>query len=350
MPQAEQGKVDRGERIALTDDLISVIIPVYKVEKYLGRCLDSLQRQTYPHFEALLVDDGSPDESARIAADYQKNDPRFHLITKENGGQGSARNRGLDQARGKYVMFVDSDDWVDERYMETLLRCLIANDADIAICGVERVWDSGVRRRNPISNTREYVIPDVKEFMLSASNAVWDKLYKRELLEGLRFPEGITFEDFAFTPQALERAKRIVAIPDPLYFYYWRGDSTTTRVKINRDIYAAYQALAQSPFGQRCEKQMTAYFIRIVMGSLLWALCHEKGHRDEVERIMTEGKEKYPELNALLDRCIEKGKGRFGHALLRGNYPLARLYAASADGVKSLLRPLYHRLLSLKRG
>ena len=350
-PMQTEAALDRGESIALGEELVSVIVPIYQVEKYLKRCLDSLKGQTYPHFEALLVDDGSRDGSAGIALQYAESDARFRLIRQENGGQGAARNHGLKLAKGRYIMFLDSDDWVDARFIETLLRCLQANDADMAICGVERVWENGARRRNTLSNDREYVIPDVQAFLLHASCICWDKLYKRELLEGLRFPERMKFEDTVFTPQAIERAGKIVAIPDPLYFYFWREDSTTTAAAAHcRDIYRAHQLLRQTPFAGRNPRAMAAYFVRYVMGSMLWTLCHDRKNLPEIKRVMAEGLDAYPDLRPLIPGRIGPGKERFGYALLKGRYGLACLYASTVDWAKDRLRPAFHQLLSLKKG
>ena len=122
-------------------ELISIIIPVYNVQQYLSRCIDSVLRQTYPHFELILVNDGSPDESPQICDDYAKRDGRIKVIHKTNGGLSSARNAGLDIALGAYITFVDSDDWIHEQYLEKLFSMITSHNADIAVANFIMVYD-----------------------------------------------------------------------------------------------------------------------------------------------------------------------------------------------------------------
>lgn len=124
--------------------MISIIVPIYNVERYIRKCLDSIANQTYKDFEVLMINDGSTDRSAEIAETYL-HDNRFQLINKSNGGQGQARNIGLEKAKGEYVCFIDSDDFIASEYLEILYGLLKNNSADIAQCGVNRVWENNDR-------------------------------------------------------------------------------------------------------------------------------------------------------------------------------------------------------------
>lgn len=323
--------------------LISVVIPIYNVEKYLPRCLDSLLAQTYSFFEVLLIDDGSTDGSYKVAEEYCAKDGRLKLFHQENSGQGAARNLGIANANGEYLAFVDSDDWVNSKYLETLLGCAQANDADIVMCGVERVWENGTRRINPISNNKEYIIEDKDNFLKKASFVIWDKLFKKELFYNLEFPKGIKFEDFALTPQVLCRADVIVGIPDVLYYYFWRSDSTTNKVKVNRDILTAYQILKNSEFANKYPDIMEVYFVRMVLGSLIWALQHYPNTNSEIKNIMKEAKEQHSDIY----RKIKKGNLSspfWGRLIYNEHYLLARMYVLINDCFRSIIRRVIHSL------
>ncbi len=124
---------------------ISIIVPVYKVEKYLKKCVDSILAQTFSDFELILVDDGSPDNSGRICDDYAKKDARVRVVHKQNGGLSSARNAGIEVAKGKYLGFVDSDDYIAEDMYELLYKAIIKEEADLSICGIYDVYEEKIR-------------------------------------------------------------------------------------------------------------------------------------------------------------------------------------------------------------
>lgn len=211
--------------------MISVIIPVFKVEKYLSRCIESILNQTYTSIEVILVDDGSPDECGEICDMYAKKDKRVKVIHKENGGQGSARNAGLNVATGDYISFIDSDDWIDKDMYEELLLVAKKTDADIVEAGyrVFRPWKVENKMLNGINSTeiREYTnIEALKELFFGPqmldgiSVMVWDKLYKSSLFnDNLRFSEGYIAEDLEFTPRALYKANKVVKYEKDFYTY-----------------------------------------------------------------------------------------------------------------------------------
>lgn len=212
---------------------VSIIVPVYNVEKYLKRCLDSLVNQTLKDIEIICVNDGSTDGSLAILDEYVRNDDRVVVINQENSGQSVARNRGIDVAKGEYLGFVDSDDWVSEDYFEKLHNSAIQNNAEIAVGGIIRLHK--FNRRKFLTFAKETVTNDVNlKFELCdlpEKSYVWNKIYKSSKLKeiGLKFEEGIVFEDCIFTPQALFYFDKMVTVPDTYYFYWRRSDSTVTR-------------------------------------------------------------------------------------------------------------------------
>lgn len=307
--------------------VISIIIPVYNVELYITRCLNSIKKQSFLEYEAILVDDGSTDNSFEIAKKFAQEDERFKVVRQENNGQGSARNHGIDIAKGEYFAFVDSDDWLHEDYLLKLYDCIKESNADIAICNVERVWETGRRKNNNGLLRKAEIITDTVHYLPKASMSVWDKLFKKKLFEGLRFPEKIKYEDFALMPQILIRAEKIVVIEDVLYYYFWRDGSTTNQRKINRDILNAQHILEESELKNICPNMLQMFFVKNVMGSLVWEILKEKNSFNEVSKIMEEGLKKYPNLlKSDIGLLMGKNKKQFGIYLVQGNYKKAQKY------------------------
>ena len=211
---------------------ISVIIPVYNTEAYLDRCVRSVLAQDYGHFELILVDDGSTDRSGRIMADLVKQDSRIIVIHKENGGQSSARNVGLDQAKGEYISFVDSDDYVTPDYLSYLLSLFPEDDG----CRISACNHLIVRGEHSTENTGEgdrvFSRTEAFEEVLfhgCIDVAPWGKLYRREVFETLRFPEGRIFEDTWLFGSILNATDRISFGRKPCYNYIIRELSTVRK-------------------------------------------------------------------------------------------------------------------------
>lgn len=219
-----------GGKIFEMHDLISVVIPVFNVEAYLDKCMASVVQQSYKELEIIVVDDGSTDNSPQICDNWSVKDDRVHVIHKENGGLSDARNAGLAVATGSYISFVDSDDWLKPQFMETLMRTLKENNADIAECGVLYVdeQDHVLRKRccqedKVVKSKIEALCALVKENGIYQT--VWNKLYKRDVLEGILFEKGKYNEDDFWTYQVFDRAEKLVAISDELYCYLQRNSS-----------------------------------------------------------------------------------------------------------------------------
>jgi glycosyltransferase involved in cell wall biosynthesis len=218
------------------DELITIIVPVYKVEDLIHRCLNSIRSQTYENIEVILVDDGSPDHCGDICDLYEKLDCRFKVIHKANGGLSDARNHGLDVARGDYILFVDSDDWIHEQHVEKLYHMIKEMDSEIAVCDFVKLADEERKAKNQKpdnveENIYQYTnIEALKELVGNFSIQMvvaWGKLYKRELFNNLRFPIGRFHEDVFITYELIYQAKRIVLTTAPLYYYWQRADSIT---------------------------------------------------------------------------------------------------------------------------
>lgn len=210
------------------DDLISVIVPVYKVEKYLDRCVESITNQTYKNLEIILVDDGSPDNCSKMCDEWAQKYSRIKVIHKENGGLSDARNAGLDVAAGDYISFVDSDDWISTEYIEKLYASIKKNDADISECNVYYSYDERYTEYNNDSAAyydNNEAIMDAYIRLYHIKTIVWNKLYRRQLLDDIRFPKGKLHEDEFFTYLALGKASSFVHIEDYLYYYRQRADS-----------------------------------------------------------------------------------------------------------------------------
>ena len=197
---------------------LSIIMPVYKVEEYLGECVDSLLSQTIDDYEIILVDDGSPDNSGKIADEYAAANPdMIRVLHIDNGGQGRARNFALDIAKGDFVGFVDSDDWVTHDMYEKMYTRAAETGADVVVCDfMERFADG-----------RESMLPaSLQDNWLGSAGSSCNKIFRRSLVGALRFPAGLWYEDFYFSAVMLLRSKHTEFIAEPLYIYR-RGQEST---------------------------------------------------------------------------------------------------------------------------
>lgn len=212
---------------------VSVVVPIYNVEKYLDRCVQSILSQTYNNLEIILVDDGSPDHCGRMCDNYAKKDARVKVIHKDNGGLSDARNAAIDIATGEYILCIDSDDYVHHNLVMTLVESSQHNNADIAVAGYQNVLEGEgpVDLNRPMANTdiRALDAQDALEIMLyqkHVTNSAWGKLYRRSLFgTDIRYPKGKLCEDLATTYRLFGRAKKIAICSAKLYFYLQRPTS-----------------------------------------------------------------------------------------------------------------------------
>lgn len=223
--------------------MISVIVPVYRVEKYLCKCVKSIQSQTYTDLEIILVDDGSPDNCGKICDELASEDKRIKVIHQKNGGQAKARNAGLDIAKGKYITFVDSDDTIEPQMIEILLVMLKKNvNADISICGYRSVYEGkSIEFTGDVQLMGDVALSKQKlwqEVFGKLNNAVWNKMYDATLIGSLRFPEGIIHgEDLIFNLEYLKKCQGGVINQTPLYNYLQRKGSVTGSEFTANNIY-----------------------------------------------------------------------------------------------------------------
>ena len=217
----------------MEEDLISIVIPVYKVEKYLEKCIESVLKQTYTNLQIILVDDGSTDNCGKICDEYAKKDSRIEVIHKANGGLSDARNVGISKAKGRYIGFVDSDDYIKENMYEILLNLIKKYDADVSICNLYDVIDGNEYIRNKENGIREYSRLDIlKEVLLDKNiqSYAWNKLYKKELFDEVKYPIGKKYEDIGTTFYIFEKCNKIVVTSEPEYYYLKRSDSLVNNV------------------------------------------------------------------------------------------------------------------------
>lgn len=256
--------------------LISVIIPVYQVAPYLERCIGSVIDQTYHNLEIILVDDGSTDGSGKICDEYAGKDSRIKVIHQKNRGLSEARNRGIDIAGGEYLSFVDSDDWIDQRFIKVMYGISDEAGCDIVQCNFQNVIDDcseGDKREG------SYTVYSPEEFSAATytllswkCNLAWNKLYKATLFEGIRYPTGKIHEDEFTTYKLIWRAERIAVTNTRLYFYRQRTDSIMgSAYSLKRlDAGTAYQE--RERFYQEKGKAELLHLVR--MAHLEWLGWH----------------------------------------------------------------------------
>lgn len=241
--------------------IISVIVPVYNVEKYVEECINSLRKQMYDALEIILVDDGSTDQSGKICDAYAEIDQRIHVLHKENGGLSDARNAGLELSTGDYIGFIDSDDLIDRNYYEILMKQLIENQCDIAVAKIREFADSGKIlhelgfENTTVLQTREAV----KELLYSQNiaNSACNKLFKRKVLAKYRFPYGKYYEDEYTVYKWFLNAKKVcISGENSFYWYRKRAGSITQKPFSDREMDRIYASEEKVAFFSTYDKEM----------------------------------------------------------------------------------------------
>ncbi len=206
------------------NDLISIIVPVYNMEQYMERCVNSIINQTYSNLEIILVDDGSTDRSPAMCDEYALKDARIKVVHKANGGLSDARNAGLKVATGAYIGYVDSDDWVELSMYQKLYEACIENDAQVAVCRYAKAYQDRIERGGNGRVTAfdrdgilKVYLSDMDEYVVY--NSVWSKLFAREVVDGVLFPVGQNSEDIIYTTKAFCKLNKAVYIDECLYNY-----------------------------------------------------------------------------------------------------------------------------------
>ncbi len=269
--------------------MISVILPVYNVEKYIDACVTSLLQQTMQDFELILVNDGSTDKSGEKCLAWSKKDSRIRVIEQENQGLSEARNSGLKVASGEYIAFIDSDDTVEKEYLQTLYEHAVHNNAQIAVCNYRFVWedtnkDSDVALQEADNQEVVYsltgreaasqIVKENKRFMITA----WGKLYHKSLSPLLFYPKGRTHEDEFVTYKVFYNADKVVVTMKPLYHYLQRGSGimgTDYKLKRLDKVVALREAMLY--FEERHDEEMRAYALKryLLNIQIAWYRVHK---------------------------------------------------------------------------
>ncbi|MDO4291746.1 MAG: glycosyltransferase [Eubacteriales bacterium] len=292
------------------DEQISVIVPVYKTERYLRYCIDSILSQTYTNIEVILVEDGSPDECGRICDEYGKLDARIRVIHKKNGGLSSARNAGIDMAAGRYLMFVDSDDFIAADMCRKLYEALIEADAEMSICNFEYVGElteemESYHDRQPIKTEvvtgREVLETKLFEKQIWYWTVAFGKLYRKEMFQVLRFPFGKYHEDEFAAFGILKQCRRIACISDACYYYVQHEGSIMRTQAAGRYLDRAEAYL------RRSEDYLKVYSNFRCAGAVL-----EQGVNDLYYAYRCADRDQYPNKERMRKLCVEYRKMFWG--------------------------------------
>jgi glycosyltransferase involved in cell wall biosynthesis len=229
---------------------VSIVVPIYKVEKYLRRCLDSILSQTYFNIELILVDDGSPDNCGRIADEYAIKDRRIKVFHKQNGGLSDARNHGMGYVTGEFTVFVDSDDWLSPKMIEEMVNKSFIYDADIVQAAFYYTYDDCLLLENRYNSKDDPpVVLDNRSLMSElvknnrVKNFAWGKLYRTAIIRDIPFEKGVLFEDVFWAYKVMHRVKTYLILNQPMCYYYQRSDSiVATYTSRNLDILKGLKA------------------------------------------------------------------------------------------------------------
>ena len=262
----------------MNEPLISVIVPVYKVEKYLDECVESIVDQTYRNLEIILVDDGSPDNCPQMCDDWAKKDERIYVIHKENGGLSSARNAGLDRCKGEYVTFVDSDDWINLSFIQVLLNALLEVQADMAACCMTSVFEKDGARTYEIADngknavlTNEEGLDNLFRFPSTFNICACGKIIRKSVFFDLRFKEGVLHEDEFMAHHLWGACHKTICLKQPLYYYrQTRGSITKSKYSEKRldGVCAVIERIkyAETKFKRRYSELFLNLFSKLEVG------------------------------------------------------------------------------------
>ena len=294
--------------------IISVIVPVYNVENFIQKSIKSLINQTFKDFEVLVVDDGSTDKSIAIAKKTVNNDKRFIFLEKENGGLSDARNFGIEKAKGKYLAFLDSDDFFDKTYLEQMYMKIIKEDADICICDIELVKEDGSyirtqknRYQNTISGFEAF-IDDIQT--ISIISMAPNKLYKKELFQDIQYPKGWYYEDRATTYKLFLNSKKISFVNKSLFYYLQREGSIMNGLSQKKidDKFAVINSikeylLKKNIFSKYQKEFMVCYLLNVPLAGAVQIAMYSDNYNQQIsEYILRVDKDYFTFKNILLLR------------------------------------------------
>lgn len=284
----------------MKNQLISIIIPVYNVELCLRKCLLSVLEQSYNNWEAIVVDDGSTDDSPQICDEFASKDQRFKIIHKENGGVAMARNVGLEIAKGEYITFLDSDDFLHQNFLSTLLELCVEHSADIAQC--DHVRGKQTSFPEVLTKTSIECLDNHSVFLNGHSTiVVWGKIYRRKVLEGISMPVGKHFEDDFTTWKWYYNAKKIAVTTDVLYYYTDNNKSTMAShyLKPSLDFIDAYAERIDF-FHNKGEKDLEDHTRAHLCKSMLLTSTNENLSKEQAKTVKKTFKDNWKAVNSSL--------------------------------------------------
>lgn len=332
--------------LSVDEMLISIIVPVYNVEKYVLKCLQSIQNQTYQNFEVIIVDDGSIDGGGEICDKFAESDKRFGVIHQSNMGLSAARNTGLEVAKGEFLMFVDSDDYIHPQMLEILYRCCVEKKAEVAVCKYltfgegEDVnfssinWDAcDTMVVSGIESCQRIYTETVCETVISCN-----KLYRREVFEKMRFPVGKIHEDEFVTYKILYDVEKVVYVDEVLYFYLQRQNSIMSQTNYGSNHMVMLEMARESIlfYLSKNNKRLAELALERAYG--LCKMLYEKygiAKRKDLQKVVLEC---YRSIFEKFHGLVEMSKAQEFTTWLYGYYPVA----------SQNLSDLYHRLWLLK--
>lgn len=294
--------------------LVSVIVPVYNVQDYIEKCLDSLANQTLEQLEVIVVDDGSTDKTSSVVDEYQKKYPtKFKVIHKKNEGVSIARNIGLEKATGEYIGFLDSDDWVNLDMYEKLYKKACENDNDIVACDTLAIYpDKKVLIESNINETSK-----IEDLMINAYAVIWNKIYKKELIDGIKFKEKMNFcEDVQFLYMVYPKIKKIGVIHEALHNYLQRVGSLT--YTYNEKLYQLIDSLddivnyyKEQGFYQKYYAELEYSYVRYLFATFIKRLAKTKNKVEfdkGVNVVLKKVNDNFP--NYMKNKYIKKFNGK----------------------------------------
>lgn len=272
---------------------VSVIVPVWNTEKYLRKCLDSLVNQDFDDYEVVVVNDESPDNSEQIIEEYANKYKNIRALSKKNGGLSSARNYGIKYAKGDYLAFVDSDDYVDKNFLKELYGAIIKDKSDIAVCEFSYLFEDGKTIWS--HSNLKYTDDSLKKYLLTPPMAPI-RMCKKSLFKSLKFKEGIYYEDLELCPKLIKYAKKVSFVDQNLYYYLMRDSSIMHQKTFNKkleDIYLVLDSNYEALYKDYPEEIEYMYIIHYLRSASLRFLDYKEGRR-EINKIVKIMKDKFP--------------------------------------------------------
>ena len=271
---------------------VSIIVPVYNVEAYLEKCLDSLVNQTLKDIEIIVVNDGSPDNSQEIIDEYQKKYKQIKAYKKENGGLSDARNFGIKKATGDYIAFVDSDDYIDLKMLEKMYNYAKDNSLDIVVCDTINVYE---KNEVLLKSNLHYANDTVKNYLISPPMAC-TRIYKRSLFDEYLFKKGIYYEDLELTPKLVTTTQKIGFLEEGLYYYLQRTGSIMKQTTFNNKLLDIFSVLESNyiALSKKYPEEIEYMYITHLLRTATLRFLDYPDSRKYLNKINTEIKEKFP--------------------------------------------------------